>query len=141
MIERLVSNEGAIMIKKRWWILDIMTIICLLNLPLLVVQANDTSTAEVTFQQSPTTSSSKRQRSTIQNKGASESVAKAQQYSSKAQNSPHYMMTTAQANRWQGRLPQTSEQVCRWLLAILGVLLLGLLLMAGYYNYKCERYQ
>ncbi|ALC09884.1 hypothetical protein JM48_2680 [Lactiplantibacillus plantarum] len=36
-----------------------------------------------------------------------------------------------QANRWQGRLPPTSEQVCQWLLVVLGVLLLGLLLVAG----------
>lgn len=56
---------------------------------------------------------------------------KRRQYGSEVQNSLRYIVTTVQANRWQGRLPPTSEQVCQWLLVALGVLLLGLLLIAS----------
>lgn len=137
----------AIVIKRRWvaWLVGMIGAICVIVTPTMIARANDTSTAQVTFQQATTSSSTTNTQATIKHH---DTITRATKQSDIKKNSTRtsrdYQKNDRQTNQgssWRGYLPQTDEQACRWLLVIMGLLLLILLLMAVYYGNKCERYQ
>ncbi|MDV0430480.1 hypothetical protein RXV91_06270 [Lactiplantibacillus sp. DA1] len=135
----------AIVIKKRWlaWLVCIVGIICVSVTPTMVAGAADTSTAQVTFQQTTASSTTnaqttERQDTTtkaVRRQGSNKNVTKTGRDYQKNNSQ------TTQVSAWQKYLPQTDEQACQWLLVMMGLVLLILLLLAAYYSNKCERYQ
>lgn len=136
------------MVRRLGLLLGVALTAIFISLPIMVVRAEDTSTAEVTFRQA--SSVSKPAKGSSSTTIGSDQVKTGQSHSRQAvqrasTSSGRYYSepaTVQAANRpWWGRLPQTDEQTCQWLLTIMGGWLLILVVIAGYYHAKYKRYQ